>query len=186
MAKNDTENQLYSTEIEGNNPSFILEIEDFIDKLNDKISYSTDISYNKNKKNLENEENSSIFAELNNNEYGREQQTNDRISRRLVEANRKLDTGAKNRGSFQTTDRTESVIGKTELLGNLERLAKESRDWIEHPEELISTLPIGKGFENEVFMSADGKSVIKFNNLSVSETLDKFLARIKAHNFVFY
>jgi hypothetical protein len=146
------------------------------------IAFSTEINYEGNENNLENEGNGSIFAELNNNEYGQEQQRFNRISGTFARTEEGLDTRTENKRSIPTAKREQSVIKTTELLGNMERVAKEHETWIEHPEELISLSPIGKGFENEVFMSTDGKSVIKFNNLALSETIDRFLARIQAHN----
>ncbi|MDR2293220.1 MAG: hypothetical protein LBE11_07085 [Prevotellaceae bacterium] len=41
---------------------------------------------------------------------------------------------------------------------------------------------MNKGFENEVFLSKAGLNVIQFNNLSVSETIENFIERIKTHN----
>ncbi|MDR1223116.1 MAG: hypothetical protein LBL07_09635, partial [Tannerella sp.] len=133
---------------------------------------------------LENSEKNSIFAEQNNfsNDNRGKQYASNSVSRTFEEAIREINGTGKNRGNIQTTGRTQQAAGTSELLGNLERLAKRNGAWIERPEELILFNPIGKGFENEVFPSSDKRDVIKFNNLSVSETLNNFLDRIKAHN----
>ena len=134
-------------------------------------------------KNLENGEKSSIFAEskMNYNENRGKQYKSDGVSKTFEQAKSGLDSGAKNRKDYAT------AIGKQQTdrskeLSRLEGLAKLNGGWIENTGELVSLNPLPKGFESEVFPSADGKSVIKFNNLAVSKTAGRFLDRIVAHN----
>ncbi|MCL1936945.1 MAG: hypothetical protein FWF52_00935 [Candidatus Azobacteroides sp.] len=140
-----------------------------------------------NKKNLENGGKSSNLATENKkkgieNDYRGKQFAGESVSRMFAEAKRELDAATTNRGGIQTTRRKQQNIGKAELLGNLERLAKKHGAWIEDPQTIASPKLLSSGFESEVFMSVEGKDVIKYNNLAVSETLDQFLNRIKAHN----
>jgi hypothetical protein len=153
----------------------------------DQIFIEDALGYNleNSEKDLTKDKNNDIFAEQNKglrNDNRGKQYASESVSRTFEEAKRELDASTKNRGNTEAARGKQQDAGKAELLGTLERLAKRNGAWIERPEELISFEVIGKGFENEVFPSINGNDVIKFNNLSVSGTLDNFLDRIKAHN----
>lgn len=106
----------------------------------------------------------------------------DRISRTFEAAKRELDTGTIGRGISRTDDSEQQTAGKTELLGILERVAKERGTWIKNHDDFANPIPVHKGYENEVFLTKDGKDIIKYNNLKLSGNLDVFLNRIIIHN----
>ena len=91
-------------------------------------------------------------------------------------------------------DRTATKDGqsgrtKDTLLGDIIRQNKGSQTWIEDIRTITTGKRIGLGGENDVYLSSDGKSVIKLNDFSYlpenSTNFDSFLNRIDSHNELF-
>lgn len=69
-------------------------------------------------------------------------------------------------------------------LDSLEQIAKEEGVWIDNLSS-VATAEIGHGHENTVFLSKDGNSVVKFNNLKYlydEASVIRFIERINSHN----
>ena len=90
-------------------------------------------------------------------------------------------------------DRTAASDGrgswtKESLLGDVVRRSKESQTWIEDIQS-IAGKHLLRGGENDVYLSNDGKSVIKVNDFSYlpdnSTNFDSFMNRVDAHNELF-
>ncbi|MBU3813567.1 MAG: hypothetical protein H9791_03540 [Candidatus Bacteroides intestinipullorum] len=90
-------------------------------------------------------------------------------------------------------DRTAASDGrgswtKESLLGDVVRRSKESQTWIEDIQS-IAGKHLLRGGENDVYLSYDGKSVIKVNDFSYlpdnSTNFDSFMNRVDAHNELF-
>ena len=77
---------------------------------------------------------------------------------------------------------------KESLLGDVVRRSKESQTWIEDIQS-IAGKHLLRGGENDVYLSNDGKSVIKVNDFSYlpdnSTNFDSFMNRVDAHNELF-
>lgn len=76
------------------------------------------------------------------------------------------------------------------VLGNVVQRAKENNVWVEDIQRDLADNYIGSGQENQVFLSKDGKSVIKINNFAFVlngdvPDLSSFVDRLKAHNELF-
>lgn len=93
----------------------------------------------------------------------------------------------------QTGRRTAAKNGQTgrkkeSILGELAEKTSGSPYWINDVQSMVSS-PIGKGGENEVYLSSDGSHVIKVNDFSYlpndSTNFDSFLNRVEAHNELF-
>jgi len=109
---------------------------------------------------------------------------NDNLSQREKQkSNRggKIATTATNilRGQIGTNEKNSS--GRQKEL--LEKLAKENNYWIENYKKLGEYA--GKGMESEVFLSPDGNSVYKANDLEFYDTPLSFLNTIDKHNELF-
>ena len=91
-------------------------------------------------------------------------------------------------GNRSTTQIGRSGRQKESLLGNVVRSSKRNKTWIEDVREITGD-QIGFGQENEVYLSKDGKSVIKVNNFEYlsedSEDFTDFINRIETHNELF-
>ena len=86
------------------------------------------------------------------------------------------------RGCYQGNEGQGTI--QNHWLDPVEPLAKYHNIWIDSLSSL-ATVEIGYGHENTVFLSKDGDSVIKFNNLKYvydEESLIKFIERINSHN----
>lgn len=83
--------------------------------------------------------------------------------------------------AFKQQEANNKLLGKPNAWETCKDCTKRTDFPIDKVAGSISKL-LAKGHENEVFMSKNGKDVIKYNNLSVSQTVDRFLNRIKAHN----
>ena len=90
-------------------------------------------------------------------------------------------------------DRTAASDGrgswtKESILGDVVRRSKESQTWIEDIQS-IAGKHLLRGGENDVYLSYDGKSVIKVNDFSYlpdnSTNFDSFMNRVDAHNELF-
>ena len=90
-------------------------------------------------------------------------------------------------------DRTAASDGrgrwtKESLLRDVVRRSKESQTWIEDIQP-IAGKHLLRGGENDVYLSNDGKSVIKVNDFSYlpdnSTNFDSFMNRVDAHNELF-
>lgn len=83
------------------------------------------------------------------------------------------------RGQIGTNEKNSS--GRQKEL--LKKLAKENNYWIDDYKKLGEY--IGKGMESEVFLSPDGNSVYKANDLEFYDTPLSFLNTIDKHNELF-
>ena len=87
-------------------------------------------------------------------------------------------------GGCNTRDEGQRTIQARGLYDSIEVLAKRENIWYENFEN-VAFQKIGSRHENTVYLSKDGKNVIKFNNLIYaydSESLIKFIERINSHN----
>lgn len=91
-------------------------------------------------------------------------------------------------------DRTTAADGQSRwtrdtLLRDVVQRNKGHQTWIEDIQPIISGERIGLGGENDVYLSRDGKSVIKINDFSYlpenSTNFDSFMNRVDAHNELF-
>lgn len=91
-------------------------------------------------------------------------------------------------------DRTTAADGqiswtKDTLLRDVVQRNKGHQTWIEDIQSITSGTRIGLGGENDVYLSRDGKSVIKINDFSYlpenSTNFDSFMNRVDAHNELF-
>lgn len=86
------------------------------------------------------------------------------------------------RGCHQGNESQGSV--QNNWLDSVEQLAKEQGIWIDRLSS-IAAAEIGHGHENTVFLSKNGNSVIKFNNLAYiydKTSIIQFIERINSHN----
>ena len=83
--------------------------------------------------------------------------------------------------AFKQQEENNKLLGKPNAWETGKEWPKRTEQKIDKA-EIITTKLLAKGHENEVFMSNDGIYVIKFNNLSVSQTFDRLYNRIQAHN----
>ena len=94
--------------------------------------------------------------------------------------------GEDNRGADAPYKEAEGREGrKLRAIAKAEVRAKESGAWINLKEiknNADDKYNIPAGQESEVYVSKDGKSVIKLNNLSISPSVTSFLYRIEQHN----
>ena len=92
------------------------------------------------------------------------------------------------RGNGAATQAGQSGGKKQSLLGALVQRAKENSSWIDDAQTLTGT-HITSGGENDVFLSKDGKNVIKINDFSYlpedSENFNDFINRVQTHNELF-
>ena len=100
-----------------------------------------------------------------------------------------LEQAGKLRGDDSTATNAERIAWDREsLLGYVMARAKELGTWIEDVGTLIDKV-IGNGQENDVFLSADGKNVIKLNNFALvpkhANSLEGFVHRLQSHNTLF-
>lgn len=91
-------------------------------------------------------------------------------------------------------DRTTAADGQSRwtrntLLRDVVQRNKGHQTWIEDIQSIISGERIGLGGENDVYLSRDGKSVVKINDFSYlpenSTNFDSFMNRVDAHNELF-
>ena len=91
-------------------------------------------------------------------------------------------------------DRTAATNGrsswtKDSLLRDVLQRGKKSKTWIENLQSIAKKEKIGAGGENDVYLSNDGRFVIKVNNFSYlpdsSSNFDSFMNRVDAHNELF-
>lgn len=91
-------------------------------------------------------------------------------------------------------DRTTAADGQIRwtrdtLLRDVVQRNKGHQTWIEDIQPIISGERIGLGGENDVYLSRDGKSVVKINDFSYlpenSTNFDSFMNRVDAHNELF-
>lgn len=91
-------------------------------------------------------------------------------------------------------DRTTAADGQSRwtrdtLLRDVVQRNKGHQTWIEDIQPIISGERIGLGGENDVYLSRDGKSVIKINDFSYlpenSTNFDSFMNRVDTHNELF-
>ena len=87
-----------------------------------------------------------------------------------------------------TTQDGQGSQSKESLLGELAERASGSNQWIDDITSITSS-PIGKGGENETYLSRDGRFAIKVNDFSYipdnSTNFDSFMNRVDAHNELF-
>lgn len=100
-----------------------------------------------------------------------------------------LEQAGKLRGDDSTTTNAGRVAWDREsLLGDVMARAKELGTWIEDIDTLIDRV-IGNGQENDVFLSVDGRNVIKLNNFALvpkhAYSLEGFVHRLQSHNALF-
>lgn len=92
------------------------------------------------------------------------------------------------RGNGAATQAGQSGGKKQSLLRALVQRAKEISSWIDDVQTLTGT-HITSGGENDVFLSKDGKNVIKINDFSYlpedSENFNDFINRVQTHNELF-
>lgn len=78
---------------------------------------------------------------------------------------------------------------KESVLGSLVQRAKANNVWVEDIQRDLAGKYIDSGQENQVFLSKDGKDVIKINNFAFvpddAQDLSAFVDRLRAHNEVF-
>lgn len=91
-------------------------------------------------------------------------------------------------------DRTTAKDGQSRwtrntLLRDVVQRNKGHQTWIDDIQSIISGERIGLGGENDVYLSRDGKSVVKINDFSYlpenSTNFDSFMNRVDAHNELF-
>lgn len=91
-------------------------------------------------------------------------------------------------GHSSTTQDGQGSQSKESLLGELAERASGSNQWIDDITSITSS-PIGKGGENETYLSRDGRFAIKVNDFSYlpdnSTNFDSFMNRVDAHNELF-
>lgn len=91
-------------------------------------------------------------------------------------------------GHSSTTQDGQGSQSKESLLGELAERASGSNQWIDDITSITSS-PIGKGGENETYLSRDGRFAIKANDFSYlpdnSTNFDSFMNRVDAHNELF-
>ena len=88
-------------------------------------------------------------------------------------------------GGYRATAANQQIPWDAErFLGAVEVAAKANGAWIEDIRS-ISRKSIGRGTENEVYLSKDGKHVIKINNLSLADDFNDFIERLDGHNKLF-
>ena len=108
---------------------------------------------------------------------------NEAVMRTVAEAS---DSGVRD---SSTEEAGRGSGSKESLLRDVVRRAKESKTWVEDIKSELADNYIGEGQENEVFLSKDGKSVIKVNNFKFvpedASDLSAFVDRLRAHNELF-
>jgi hypothetical protein len=104
---------------------------------------------------------------------------NDALARTFEEAG---NTGVRD-SSAEEVERGSG--SKRSVLRNVVQRAKENNVWVEDIQHDLAGDYIGSGQENQVFLSKDGKNVIKLNNFEYvpddAANLDAFVDRIRAH-----
>ncbi|MDR0972533.1 MAG: hypothetical protein LBM61_00930, partial [Prevotellaceae bacterium] len=96
-------------------------------------------------------------------------------------------SGIAGRGNESATGEGQNTWSKERLLGQLEVDARQNGTWIEDIHSIVSK-PLSRGNENEVYLSDDGKNVVKVNNLLLIDDehrMDNFIDRLAAHNELF-
>lgn len=92
-------------------------------------------------------------------------------------------------GDRTTAEDGQSRWTRNTLLRDVVQRNKGHQTWIEDIQPIISGERIGLGGENDVYLSRDGKSVIKINDFSYlpenSTNFDSFMNRVDAHNELF-
>lgn len=85
--------------------------------------------------------------------------------------------------------RDRQTLSERELIdiNNLaaERLAKEMKLWLPFAEVSSLGIPAASGMENEMYLSEDGNTAFKVNNLMLSHSVGSLLDRIILHNAYF-
>lgn len=92
-------------------------------------------------------------------------------------------------GDRTTAEDGQSRWTRNTLLRDVVQRNKGHQTWIDDIQSIISGERIGLGGENDVYLSRDGKSVIKINDFSYlpenSTNFDSFMNRVDAHNELF-
>ena len=92
-------------------------------------------------------------------------------------------------GDRTTAEDGQSRWTRNTLLRDVVQRNKGNQTWIDDIQSIISGERIGLGGENDVYLSRDGKSVVKINDFSYlpenSTNFDSFMNRVDAHNELF-
>ena len=92
-------------------------------------------------------------------------------------------------GDRTTAEDGQSRWTRNTLLRDVVQRNKGHQTWIDDIQSIISGERIGLGGENDVYLSRDGKSVVKINDFSYlpenSTNFDSFMNRVDAHNELF-
>ena len=92
-------------------------------------------------------------------------------------------------GDRTTAEDGQSRWTRNTLLRDVVQRNKGHQTWIDDIKSIISGERIGLGGENDVYLSRDGKSVVKINDFSYlpenSTNFDSFMNRVDAHNELF-
>lgn len=92
-------------------------------------------------------------------------------------------------GDRTTADDGQSRWTRNTLLRDVVQRNKGHQTWIDDIQSIINGERIGLGGENDVYLSRDGKSVVKINDFSYlpenSTNFDSFMNRVDAHNELF-
>ncbi len=127
-------------------------------------------------------------VEDNNNSEEYEQREVEGVQRALHPINTLTEAHVTGGSNSTATQVGRSSRKKESLLGNVVRSSKRNKTWIEDVRE-IARERIGSGQENEVYLSKDGKSVIKVNSFEYlpedSEDFTDFINRVETHNELF-
>ena len=84
--------------------------------------------------------------------------------------------------AFTQQARNNKILGKPNAWETWKGWQKKGACGLKMHKTLIFPKILSEGKENEVYNSLDGENVIKFNNLSTSDSMGHFVDRIKAHN----
>ena len=92
-------------------------------------------------------------------------------------------------GDRTTAEDGQSRWTRNTLLRDVVQRNKGHQTWIDDIQSIINGERIGLGGENDVYLSRDGKSVVKINDFSYlpenSTNFDSFMNRVDAHNELF-
>jgi hypothetical protein len=91
------------------------------------------------------------------------------------------------RGDSPAEENRQGTWDKEQFLGKLEVASRQNGSWIDDIHPLVEQT-LSKGQESEVYLSKDGKNVVKVNNLSLLDDehgFDSFIDRLSAHNELF-
>lgn len=92
-------------------------------------------------------------------------------------------------GDRTTAEDGQSRWTRNTLLRDVVQRNKGHQTWIDDIQSIINGERVGLGGENDVYLSRDGKSVVKINDFSYlpgnSTNFDSFMNRVDAHNELF-